>query len=376
MKKIINARVITPYRILEGYQVAYESGKIIRVEKDAGPCDEVIDAGNLMLAPGYIDLHIHGGGGFSFLDEDESAIRHALFETVQHGVTSLMPSHMVPIKALGDIFSKLMREKSGPEILGIHAECVDWIYIYGEPENEGKKVPEYNVSVCAHLLKEIPALKRIGIDPCIKGAAEITRYFVSNGVNVSISHCGPANYEQVMRCVEAGASGVTHLYTGMFGFYRDQNTGERWPGLIEDCLTEPDLYAEVIGNGRHLTGTMLNLIYQNKGVDRMYLVTDAAPRTEPFVLGEPMVIPNRLPNRISIKTMAPMDYIVQQTYQCSNIPLLDVIRMATLTPAQAVHMDYRKGKISPGYDADFVLLDQELNVKAVIARGELCKKLK
>ena len=155
-----------------------------------------------------------------------------------------------------------------------------------------------------------------------------------------------------------------------FGFYRDENTGERFPGLIEDCLTEPDLCAEVIGNGRHLTGKMLDLIYQNKGVNGMFLVTDAASRKEPFEEGEPMVVPNRLPNRISIKTMAPLDYIVQQTYKCSNIPLIDVIRMATLTPAQVINVDDHKGKICEGYDADFVLLDDKLCVKGVIARGK------
>ena len=70
-----------------------------------------------------------------------------------------------------------------------------------------------------------------------------------------------------------------------------------------------------------------------------------------------------------------MDYIMQQTYKCSNIPLLDVIRMATLTPAQMMKINDRKGKIAEGYDADFVFLDKELNVKAVIARGKVCKNL-
>ena len=375
MKKIVNAKVITPYRFLEGYEVAYENSKIVKIDKKIEGCSEIIDAGGMMLSPGFIDLHVHGGGGYSFVEESDKAIRHALNEVVQHGVTAVMPSHMVPVKALGDIFAEIMKEETGPEILGMHSECIDWIYIYGEPFNEGKPVPDYDVAVCEKMLEEIPALKRVGIDPCIKGAADITRYFVSKGVTVSISHCGPADYEQVMRCVEAGANSATHLYTGMFGFYRDENTGERFPGLIEDCLTEPDLCAEVIGNGRHLTGKMLDLIYQNKGVNGMFLVTDAASRKEPFEEGEPMVVPNRLPNRISIKTMAPLDYIVQQTYKCSNIPLIDVIRMATLTPAQVINVDDHKGKICEGYDADFVLLDDKLCVKGVIARGKTCKSL-
>ena len=148
--------------------------------------------------------------------------------------------------------------------------------------NEGKEIPDYSVERCEQILENITMLKRIGIDPCIKGAAEITRYFVSKGVSVSISHCGPADYDQVMKCVEAGANSATHLYTGMFGFYRDEQTGREISGLIEDCLLEPDLYAEVIGNGKHLTGPMLDLIYKSKGVSKMYLTTDAAPRKEPL----------------------------------------------------------------------------------------------
>ena len=375
MKKIVNSTIITPYRYLEGYDVAYENGKIVKIGKDIANCEEVLDAKGLFVAPGYIDLHIHGGGGFSFIEEREEAVNHAMEEVVKHGVTSVLASHMVPVKKLNDLYQEYMKKTDGPEIIGLHAECVDWAYIYGDPMNEGKEIPDYSVDRCEQILENITMLKRIGIDPCIKGAAEITRYFVSKGVSVSISHCGPADYDQVMKCVEAGANSATHLYTGMFGFYRDEQTGERFPGLIEDCLLEPDLYAEVIGNGKHLTGPMLDLIYKSKGVSKMYLTTDAAPRKEPFAEGEPMVIPNRLPNRISIKTMAPMDYIVQQTYKCSNIPLLDVIRMATLTPAQMMKINDRKGKIAEGYDADFVFLDKELNVKAVIARGKVCKNL-
>ena len=375
MKKIVNAKIVTPYRYLEGYDVAYEKGKIVKIEKNIENCEKIIDGQGLLLAPGYIDLHIHGGGGYSFIEEKEAAVCHAMDEVVKHGVTSVLASHMVPIKKLGKIYRKYMERSEGPEILGLHAECVDWEYIYGDPMNEGKKTPDYSIEKCKKIVEEIPVIKRIGIDPCIKGAPEVTRYFVSKGVTVSISHCGPADYKQIMKCVEAGANSATHLYTGMFGFYRDNDTGERFPGLIEDCLLEPDIYAEVIGNGKHLTGPMLNFIYKNKGVQGMYLVTDAATRREPFAEGEEMVVPNHLPNRISIKTMAPMDYIVQQTYRCSNIPLLDVIRMATLNPAQAIGVAHRKGKICEGYDADFVLLDGELNVKAVIARGKICKEL-
>lgn len=375
MKKIINSKIITPYRVLEGFEVAYENEKIVKVGKSIENCEKVIDAKGLYLAPGYIDLHVHGGAGYSFIEESEESVRHAMDEVVRHGVTSVMASHMVPVKELGVLYEKYMENTTGPEILGMHAECVDWEYIYGEPSNVGKVIESYDMEKCKRILEEIPSLKRIGIDPCIKGAPEVTRYFASQGVTVSIAHCGPADYEQVMKCVEAGASSTTHLYTGMSGFYRDQKTGERFPGVIEDCLLEPDLYAEVIGNGRHLTGAMLNLIYQNKGMQGMYLVTDAAARKEPYAEGEKLVVPNPLPDRISIRTMAPMDYIVRQTYKCSKIPLLDVIRMATLTPAKVVGVDGRKGKISEGYDADFVFLDADLNVKAVIARGRTCKNM-
>lgn len=375
MKKIINSRIITPYRFLDGYEIAYENGKIVEIGKNIEGCEETIDAKGLFLAPGYIELHVHGGGGYSFIEKDEESMRHAIKEIANHGVTSVMPSHMVPVKEIGEIADKYMKKKSGLEIIGLHAECVDWEYIYGDPINAGKSIHDYDIDKCKQILIDVPNLKRIGVDPCIKNSDKITRFFVENGLIVSISHCGPANYNQVMKCIESGATIATHLYTGMSGFYRDQNTGERWPGLIEDCLLESDLYAEVIGNGKHLTGRMLDLIYRSKGVDGMYLTTDSAPRKEPFCQGEPMVVPNILPDRISIKTMAPMDYIVQETYKCSNIPLIDVIRMATLTPAQAAKVDDHKGKICEGYDADFILLDKDLNVNAVIARGKTYKAL-
>ena len=375
MKKIVNAKIITPYRILENYDVAYENGKIQKIDKNIDGCDEVIDAKGLFLSPGFIDLHIHGGAGFTFLEPDVEKIDAALNEAVSHGVTSVMASHMVPMPELSVVYKDFMERKDGPEVLGMHSECVDWEYIYGDPIHDGMEIHPYSIEKCEQIIKDVPCLKRIGIDPCIEGAAEITRYFVSKGLTVSISHCGPADYNQVMKCVESGADTATHLYTGMFGFYRDQNTGERFPGLIEDCLLEPELMAEVIGNGKHLTGPMLNLIYQAKGVQGMYLITDAAAREEPLKEGEELVQPNHLPDRISIRTMAQLDYIVKHTYESSKIPLLDVIRMVTLNPAKAAKVSDRKGKICEGYDADFVLFDKDINIKAVIARGKMCKKL-
>jgi N-acetylglucosamine-6-phosphate deacetylase len=376
MKKIVNAKIITPYRVLEsGYEIAYERTKIIKVDKHIPNCDEVIDAKGLFVVPGFIDLHIHGGGGYTFIEENEEKMKEAIYQSSLHGITALTPSHMVPVVGLGKIISKLMDLEDGPEILGFHAETIDWPYAYGEPKNMGKEIPDYTNEMCDEILKQVPCLKRIGIDPCFPNAAKITKYLKDRGLNVSICHCGPATYNQVMKCVEAGANVATHLYTGMYGFYRDKDSGERMPGLIEDCLLEPELMAEVIGNGKHLTGPMLNLIYQSKGKKGMYLVSDGAPREEPFTEGEPMVVPNPLPHRMSIKTMAPLDYIVQQTYKLTNIPLTDVIRMVTLNPAIVMGVDNRKGKISEGYDADFVFLNDNLEVQAVIARGKICKKL-
>ena len=376
MKKIINAKIITPFRILEdGYEVCYKDGKIYKIGKNIQGCSEIIDAKGYYLSTGFIDLHVHGGGGYTFIEADAKEAEHAINEISKRGVTSFMPSHMVPVKELSEIFEPYMSTTTGPEILGMHAETVGWPYAYGEPENMGKEIPDYTIELCEKILEEVPLLKRVGIDPCFESAAKITRYFTTKGLNVSISHCGNASYDQVMRCVEAGANVATHLYTGMFGFYRDKETGERRPGLIEDCFLEPELYAEVIGNGKHLTGPMLDLIYKMKGADGMYLITDAAPRKEPFKEGEPMVIPNPLPHRMSIKTMAPLDYIVQQVYMKSHIPLIDVIRMVTFNPAKIMKVDNRKGKISEGYDADFVLFDDQINVKCVIARGKICKEL-
>ena len=139
MKKIVNSTIITPYRYLEGYDVAYENGKIVKIGKDIANCEEVLDAKGLFVAPGYIDLHIHGGGGFSFIEEREEAVNHAMEEVVKHGVTSVLASHMVPVKKLNDLYQEYMKKTDGPEIIGLHAECVDWAYIYGEPMNEEKK---------------------------------------------------------------------------------------------------------------------------------------------------------------------------------------------------------------------------------------------
>ena len=375
MKKIVNAIIMTPFRYLEGYEVSFEDGKIIEIGKNLGEAEQIFDAKGMYLAPGFIDLHIHGGGGFTFIESDKQKVENALRMSAEHGTTSLYASHMVPIPELSKVYEEVMQKKEGPEILGYHSECVGWDYIYGEERNLNREIPPYTKEMCEEILKSVPVLKKIGIDPMIENAAKATAFFVSKGIKVAISHCGPATPEQVLHCLEAGADCVTHLYTGMFGVYRDQQTGERFPGLIEDCLLEPELTAEVIGNGKHLTGKMLNLIYKMKGTGGMYLTTDSAIREAPFQPGEEMVVPNQLPTRISIKTMAPMDYIVRETVRCSNIPLLEAVRMATYNPAKMANVSNRKGKIFEGYDADLVVFDKDINVKFVVARGAVVKNL-
>ena len=138
MKKIINARVITPFRCIENCEVAYEKGKITGIGENLGTAERVVDAEGMYLSPGFIDLHIHGGGGFSFCEADEGKIRQALLLSAEHGVTSVFASHMFPLPELGKILWKVMNDSSGPEILGMHSECLDWDYISGEPCNQGK----------------------------------------------------------------------------------------------------------------------------------------------------------------------------------------------------------------------------------------------
>lgn len=394
----VGARVLTPFEA-QDVRVLTKGGKIeamgpalplpesaVRIRADALPermpeGDVVIDAQGLYLAPGYVDIHVHGGGGFSAMSgkpEDVVAMGNA---HARHGTTSLLPTTLAaPIpETLAAIAA--IREAAGrtcdASIAGVHLEGP-----YLSPAQSGAQSPEDLITPedvdAGPLLDAWPGgVKMMGVAPELPGALALGERLAALDIVASIAHSN-ATYAQVEEAVAHGYSDVTHLYSGCSGLIRINSY--RIPGVIEAGLNLDSLTAQVIADGKHLPKELLQLIVRCKGTEGVILITDgleyaAAELTEGTVYRQPNGMETlyedgvmKLTNRQAFAgSVATMDRLVR-TMLDAGVPLLDAVRMATENPARRVGLA-DKGRIQAGMDADLLLLDERARVRAVFAQG-------
>lgn len=385
-KAIINGKIIYPHRISDGEAVIMENGKISSVVKNEDvPNDcEMIDANGNYVSPGFIDIHVHGGGGCSFMDGDVESFVGVAEAHMRHGTCSMLPTTLACkydelIQTL-EIFDDAKKANvHGADLIGFNLEGP-----YFSLEQCGAQNPEYITPPKKEEYTEI--YKKYGKNikiwcsaPELDGAYEFAAFAKERGIVASIAHTN-ADYDKVVKGYEAGYRHVTHLYSGMTGVFRVNSY--RFAGVVESAFLIDDLTVEVIGDGCHLPKPLLQLIYKIKGADRIALVTDATNAAGQDVTesilgskknGVKVMVEDgvaKLPDRQSFAgSVATMDRLVRNMYKLAEVKLTDAVKMATLTPARIIGIDARKGSITPGKDADIVLFDDNINVKMTIING-------
>ncbi len=279
------------------------------------------------------------------------------------------------------LFEKVERREEGmPEILGLHLEGP--YFSYGQrgaqsPENLRSPAPEEYEEACAKSSK----ICRWSFAVELEGAEDFLRFLREKGIVASLAH-SDADCNQVMQAYDNGLKAMTHFYSGMSGVTR--KNAYRAAGAIEAGYLLDDLFVEVIADGCHLPGELLQLIYKIKGARRICLVTDSMrgagmPEGEYLLGGKNggiMTIVEegvaKLPDRSAFAgSVATMDRLVRTMHELTTAPLHEIITMASLTPAMLMGIDKEKGSISPGKDADLLLLDESLAVKLVMVRGKI-----
>lgn len=385
MIKIYNGRIITPAGILNNGTLLIEGSRILEVTENNIDVEHAVEinAGGRFISPGFIDIHVHGGGGHDFMDNTIAAFLAIANTHAQYGTTALMPTtlsceHSDLMETLAVYEKAVPLNTMGAQFIGLHIEGP-----YFSMEQKGAQDPRYIRHPVPAEYKQILSsskhIKRWSAAPELPGALEFGKYMVENGVLPAIAHTS-ALYDDVLKAVEVGYSHVTHFYSCMTGVVR--NNGYRSAGVIETTYLLDKLTVEIIADGKHLPPALLQLICKIKGVENTALITDAmrgAGMPEgPSVLGalkngmEVIIEDNvaKLPDRSAFAgSVATADALVRNMITLAGIPLFDSVRMMSEVPARILHLSDHKGSIAMGKDADLTIFDDNINIEATMVNG-------
>ena len=382
--KIKNGKIILPDGLLEGYSLYFENGKITDITTEELPFDNQIDAKGNFVSAGFIDVHLHGGGGYDFMDGGVDAIINAANFHLKTGTTSLMPTSLscsteVLVDFLKDLKVAQKSDKLKGTILGAHLEGP-----YFSQNQAGAQNPEYIIppkkSDYGMILEKFSdVICRWSFAPELEGAKEFCETLVKYGVYPSVAH-SDAVYEEVKEVYESGCKTVTHLYSGMSTITR--HDGYRKLGVIESAYLLDGMAVEIIADGKHLPAELLQMIVKCKPHDKICLVTDAMRAagtgvSESFLgrKGEetPCVIDDsvaKLPDKTSFAgSVATADRLVRTMVKDAELDVVTAVAMMTSVPAKIFGIK-GKGVLKKGFDADVIIFDNNIEIKKVISGGK------
>ena len=350
-----------------------EAGVVPRVPEGA----QVIDLPEATLVPGFIDLHVHGGGGFSLATHDSEEIRSYARWAVSHGVTSFLPTICAGSIDEGFEYIRTAAQASGPVDGGANVLGVNLEGPFVNPARRGALpagwIAPPDIATFERLAEAADRnLRVMTFAPELPGAMELLRAAVAGGIVVAIGHTD-ADFDGAAEAFASGASHITHALNGMRRFHH------REPGPVFAALVRAGVSIELIADGVHLHPATVQALISAAGFDRITLVSDGVPpaglNTGSFALGaeEARVAEGRvlLPDGTIAGSAETLDHIVRNIVLGQAADLSSAARMASTVPARVLGLDNRKGRIAPGYDADLVALDAGLNVAMTWVQGRV-----
>ena len=381
MRCIHNARLILPDRIADRawLQIADE---VIQVVGEGAPPDvhDRVDANGCYLAPGFIDLHVHGGGGSDFLDATAEAFLTAADFHLFGGTTAICPTAATTTYDHFESFLSAWesaKKSCQARLLPVHLEGPHLARAKAGAQNPKLMSPPGDKER-AWILRRAQTISQMTIAPELPGALELIEAATKAGVTMSAGHT-EATDEDMQAAIEAGLRKVTHLFNAMSSASKRKLF--RQAGTLEYALANANIFCELVADGFHVSPTLLKLAYRAKGADRIALVSDSLagaglPEGTRFQLGEMAckVGPGYalLEDESALAgSLARMIDLVRTMSQQADVPLYDAVRMASLTPATILGVDDRFGSIKPHKTADLVLFDDRFAVQRVWVAGRL-----
>lgn len=362
-----NGRIFTGDTIVLGQGVEVKDGTVVALhpEDDRPEGAEAVDLNGNLLAPGFIDVQVNGGGGVLFNDTpDVDTIRTMIKAHRKFGTTSLLPTLIsddwdVMVRA-----ALAVRQGIGqgvPGLRGVHFEGP-----YLSPDRKGIHQETFIRPVDEGAL-ELLSAGNLGVVVTTLApehvSAEYIRALAKAGVRVCAGHTA-ATYEQVRAGLDAGISGFTHLFNAM------SPLTSREPGVVGAALEDAESWVGIIADGHHIHYASLKVAVAAKRHGKMMLVTDAMPSVgaedKSFTLQGQRIMAGDGRCRSAAGTLAGSDLdmvgAVRNSVAHLNLPLEEALRMASAYPAAFLGLEDRLGHVAPGFEADFVLLDASLEV--------------
>ncbi len=375
---IRGGQVVTPLEAFQQADVLIEEGRIVAVGPGAASAEtcETIDAAGRIVAPGFVDVHIHGSAGHDTMDATREAIEGIARFIAAHGVTSFCPTTLT--QPIADIMRSVRAVyecmesgiESGAQPLGVHLEgpCVDAKMKGAQPEQHITS----GSAIAYQQLFELGNIRLITLAPEIAENRELIAFARSQGAIVVVGHSS-ASYEDLVEAVKLGVNHATHTFNQMQGLHH------RAPGTVGGVLLLDEIYAEFIADGVHLHPATVDMIVRLKGPDKALAITDAIsgagmPDGEYELGGQPIVVKEgavRLASGALAGSALTLDVAVGNIVKFTRASVREAIQMATLTPARSIGVSSRKGSLEPGKDADVVMLTPDLKVAMTIVGGKV-----
>lgn len=385
-----NGTVITESGLIPDGMITVRDGRIEyagpRRDERIPPGAERIDAGGLYLSPGFVDIHIHGGGGSDFMDATREDLETVLGYHAAHGTTAFCATTATaPLEEILAALEVIDQYRRGPQpygrILGAHIEGP-----YLTMSKRGCHLPEYvrppEEREWRQILERGPVAS-MTLAPELPGARPLIETLRRRGAVASAGH-SEALYHEMEEAVQWGVSHVTHLYCAMTDAMNNRWRGTPNPrrgGILEAVYMDDRLTSELISDGKHLSAEMLRLAFRIKGYEKLAIVTDAM-RAAGMPDGEYTFGPrhgmktvvrngeSRVPDGTALaSSVCPMNEMIRVFRNLVGCPLWQAVRMASLTPATIVGKEDEIGSLAPGKRADVILFDEDVQVAAVYIGG-------
>jgi N-acetylglucosamine-6-phosphate deacetylase len=357
--------------------VLTEAGKISAIGKgdfQGSTTAAKVDGQGLTLLPGFIDLHTHGAVGREIIGIDEAGLQELTLFYAKHGVTGFLASPWTaPRQAITDslnVIHSVMGHEKGSQILGAHLEGPWLNTVFCGAQDRTLIRTAGREEALSHLDSSI--VKLVAVAPEIAENQWLIEECVRRGIAVAAGHTN-ATYAEMQRAVQMGVRQVTHCFNAM------RPLNHREPGVVGAAMTLPELKCELIADNIHVNPVVVKLLLNIKGPEGVILITDSIsaagmPDGDYSFEGAAVTVKDgaaRLQDGTLAGSTLTMERALANFVKASGRPLSELISCSSGNAAAAVHLENSKGKLAAGYDADLILVDQNLQVKLTMVGGKI-----